>query len=210
MKLQDIISEYIIKQGISVREFSRRTGLSNSYISNIVNGSNDNPSIEAFTSISKAMHVTKKELFDALDDDQMFEIKKQADTVKIPLYSLISCGKGIFIEDDIEDYITVPDKFLRKGAEYFANTAKGDSMIGKGIKENDILVFEKNCVLENGEIGSFCIGESEAVCKIFRKLSSGIILLESANDKYSPIEIDITNECFRIVGKYKFKFSVEQ
>lgn len=83
-------------------------------------------------------------------------------------------------------------------------------MIGKGIKEHDVLIFEKTCHLENGEIGSFCIDENEAVCKIYRRLSNGIILLESANEKYPPIEVDVTNECFKIIGKYKFKFSIEQ
>lgn len=83
-------------------------------------------------------------------------------------------------------------------------------MIGKGIKSGDIIVFEKTAVIENGEIGSFCIDENCAVCKVFRRLSNGIILLESANDKYAPIEVDVNNECFKIIGRYKFKFSVEQ
>ena len=64
--------------------------------------------------------------------------------------------------------------------------------------------------IENGEIGAFCIDNSEAVCKTFRKLPSGLILLESANPNYEPIEVDVNDECFRVVGKYKFKFSVEQ
>lgn len=29
-----------------------------------------------------------------------------------------------------------------------------------------------------------------------------MIILESANDKYDPIPVDVTNECFRIIGKY--------
>ena len=49
------------------------------------------------------------------------------------------------------------------------------------------------------------------LCKVFRKLSTGIVLLESANDKYAPIEIDVSQDtCFRIIGRYKFKFSIEQ
>ena len=146
----------------------------------------------------------------SLDDDQVFEIKQSKRTVNIPLYSFISCGTGIFIDDNIEDFISVPDKYINRNKQYFANTASGDSMIGKGIKNGDILVFEKTNILENGEIGSFCVDSNDAVCKIFRRLSNGIILLESANEKYNPIEIDVTNECFRIIGKYKFKLSIEQ
>lgn len=128
----------------------------------------------------------------------------------IPLYSSISCGTGMFVDDDIEDYIAVPDKYLKPGREYFANTASGDSMIGKGIKEGDVLVFEKSNVVENGQIGAFCVDESQAVCKTYRSLPNGMIMLESANEKYDPIIVDLAEECFRVIGLYKFKFSVEQ
>lgn len=138
------------------------------------------------------------------------KIINQKSIQRIPLYTSISCGTGLFVDDQVEDYIAVPDKFIKPGHDYFANTASGDSMIGKGIKEGDVLVFEKTNIIENGEIGAFCVGESEAVCKTFRKLPSGMILLESANEAYQPIEVDITDECFRVIGKYKFKFSIEQ
>ena len=210
MKLNEIIQEYLRETGISIRELSRRTNLSNSYVAKIVNGTNDNQSLDAFIQLANAMGVSKKDLFNSLDDDQIFKIEHAKETVKIPLYSSISCGTGIFVDDSVEDYISVPDKYINKNKQYFANTANGDSMIGKGIKNGDILVFEKTSVLLNGEIGSFCIDSNDAVCKIFRKLTNGIILLESANDKYPPIEIDVTNECFRIIGKYKFQLSIEQ
>lgn len=121
---------------------------------------------------------------------------------KIPLYSKLCCGTGLFVDDQIEDYIVIPDKMTKKGHEYFANFASGDSMIGKGIKDGDIIIFEKTNILENGDIGSFCIDDGNCVCKIFRKLPNGMIILESANDKYDPIPVDVTNECFRIIGKY--------
>lgn len=121
---------------------------------------------------------------------------------KIPLYSELCCGTGLFVDDQIEDYIVIPDKMTKKGHEYFANFASGDSMIGKGIKDGDIIIFEKTNILENGDIGSFCIDDGNCVCKIFRKLPNGMIILESANDKYDPIPVDVTNECFRIIGKY--------
>ena len=209
MKIEDIIKSYITEHHISVREFSRLSGLSNTYISNIINGADANPSLNAMQKIAKAMGINSQTLFDMLDGEQVFSIKKEG--IKIPLYSFISCGTGLFIDDNIEDYIVVPNKYIRPGKEYYANTARGDSMVGKGIKDGDVLVFEKTNVLNNGEIGSFCIDENEAVCKVFRQLSNGIILLESANEKYSPIEVDVTdNQCFRIIGRYKFKFSLEQ
>ena len=209
MKLGEIIKSYISEHDISVREFARKSNLSNTYISNIVNGSDKKPSLDVLGKIAKAMGLSSQQLFDCLDGEQAFAINQKA-IQRIPLYTSISCGTGLFVDDQVEDYIAVPDKFIKPGHDYFANTASGDSMIGKGIKEGDVLVFEKTNIIENGEIGAFCVGESEAVCKTFRKLPSGMILLESANEAYQPIEVDLTDECFRVIGKYKFKFSIEQ
>jgi repressor LexA len=209
MKLGEIIKSYISEHDISVREFARKSNLSNTYISNIVNGSDKNPSLDVLGKIAKAMGLSSQQLFDCLDGEQAFAINQKA-IQRIPLYTSISCGTGLFVDDQVEDYIAIPDKYIKPGHDYFANTASGDSMIGKGIKEGDVLVFEKTNIIENGEIGAFCVGESEAVCKTFRKLPSGMILLESANEAYQPIEVDLTDECFRVIGKYKFKFSIEQ
>lgn len=209
MKLGEIIKNYISEHDISVREFARKSNLSNTYISNIVNGSDKNPSLDVLGKIAKAMGLSSQQLFDCLDGEQTFAINQKA-IQRIPLYTSISCGTGLFVDDQVEDYIAIPDKYIKPGRDYFANTASGDSMIGKGIKEGDVLVFEKTNIIENGEIGAFCVGDSEAVCKTFRKLPSGMILLESANEAYQPIEVDLTDECFRVIGKYKFKFSVEQ
>ena len=43
-------------------------------------------------------------------------------------------------------------------------------MIGKGITDGDVLVFEEAQTLENGQIGAFCINDDNAVCKIFREI----------------------------------------
>lgn len=190
------------KRGLSQQELAEMTGYSNrSAIARIENGSIDIPQSKIMA-FCKALKTTPEYL--------MSPLEKIINIVKIPLYDHISCGTGLFVDDQVEDYIAVPDKYIKPGRDYFANTASGDSMIGKGIKDGDVLVFEKTNIIENGEIGAFCVGESEAVCKTFRKLPSGIILLESANEDYEPIEVDLTDECFRVIGKYKFKFSIEQ
>ena len=202
MKLGDIVKKYSEEHSLSYREFARKAGLSNTYITNIVNKPNSNPSLDALKSIASVMGISSVRLFEMLDDDQIFELKAPSNVTQIPLYSSISCGTGMFVDDNIEDYIAVPDKYIRPHHDYFANTACGDSMIGKGIEPGNVLIFEKANILDNGQIGAFCINDEDAVCKVFRKLSSGIILLESANPKYEPIEIDLMkDDCFKIVGK---------
>ena len=208
MKIGEILKKYLEETNTSVRTFASRSGLSSSYISSLTNGTLTNPSLEAFSKIANGMGIDSQRLFDELDNDQMFEVNSNIPSNTVPLYSAVSCGTGLFVDDVIEDFIAIPDRFIKRGKEYFAMPAKGDSMIGKGIVEGDILVFEKTQSLENGQIGCFCVDNNCAVCKVYRVLSSGAILLESANNKYDPIEVDVLKDCFRIIGKYICRFTV--
>lgn len=208
IKFGDMVAYYMRLNNLTMKELGEKVGRGESTVSMWISNKSTPP-----------MGIVQKlaDLFGVTTDEMIYGQEKNIDSQinqksmqRIPLYTSISCGTGLFVDDQIEDYIAIPDKYIKPGHDYFANTASGDSMIGKGIKEGDVLVFEKTNVIENGEIGAFCVGESEAVCKVFRKLPSGMILLESANEAYQPIEVDLTDECFRVIGKYKFKFSVEQ
>lgn len=120
----------------------------------------------------------------------------------IPLYPPICCGDGLFIEDEVIEYVPIPSKGLSPSQEYFCQIAKGDSMNGAGIEDGDLLVFEKTSDIHDGTIGCFCIDENEAVCKKYRH-QRGIILLQSMNSKYDPIIVDALSTCFRCIGKLK-------
>lgn len=74
MKLGKLIKEYINEHNISVREFSRQCDLSNTYISNIVNNEDSNPSVDALDKISNVMGCSTVQLFEMLDGDQVIRI----------------------------------------------------------------------------------------------------------------------------------------
>lgn len=119
-----------------------------------------------------------------------------------PLYSHISCGTASFIEDNIEEYITLPNAFLNPKKQYFCQYAKGDSMIGENILPGDLLVFEKTDIIEDGKIGCFCVDHNEATCKKFyQDKATGIITLQPANDAYMPIIVTPEALHFKVIGK---------
>lgn len=119
----------------------------------------------------------------------------------ILIYGALSCGTGLFVEDEVIGHVSIPLAMLpSKSAEYFAQYASGDSMEGVGIFDGDLLVFEKTAALDNGQIGCFCIDENVATCKKFSRIG-GSVMLMPANDKYQPIIISPENECFRILGR---------
>ena len=147
--------------------------------------------------IEKSDLVENKEVI-----DEEIYAKSRISFIEVPLYGDISCGKGSFVDDNIIDYIAVPDDNLNSNKEYFAQYAKGDSMINAGIDDGDVIVFEKTNVLDDNKIGCFCIDEGIATCKKFKKGPSYIQLIPM-NPKYDPIVVDLESENFRIVGKLR-------
>ena len=122
--------------------------------------------------------------------------------VHIPLFQSISCGTGAFVDENVEEYVSIPSKMLKRGKEYFANYAKGDSMINQNIHDGDLVIFERCNTIENGQIGSFSLDGEEATCKIFKRdTKTGLIMLLPANIKYDPIPISPDNDNFRVIGK---------
>lgn len=120
---------------------------------------------------------------------------------KIPLYDFISCGTGGFVDDNIIDYVSLPASMFSARKEYFAQYAKGDSMINANINNGDLVIFEKTSSVTNGMIGCFCIDDNTATCKRL-SMTNGQIILLPENPSYSPIIANI--ETFKCIGKLAF------
>ena len=215
MELSVFIRQYRKSNGLTMQKFADRAGLTKGFISQIENDFRNNkgnkkmmPSLATLKKLAIACEMSISEFLNIIDtdislaDDEPVRIHRPSpESVRtIPVYGEISCGNGLFIEDNIEDYITVPTTMLPiKSAEYFAQYASGDSMIGAGINPGDMIIFRKTSQIENGQIGCFCINENVATCKKFTRSGESILLLPM-NDKYDPIVVDINYECFRVVG----------
>lgn len=120
---------------------------------------------------------------------------------KIALYDSISCGTGGFVEDNIIDYVSLPAEMFSSKKEYFAQYAKGDSMINANINNGDLVIFEKTSSVTNGMIGCFCIDDNTATCKRL-SMTNGQIILLPENPSYSPIIANV--ETFKCIGKLAF------
>lgn len=80
MKLSNILIDYRNRMQISQREFARRCGLSNSYISFIENEYNPRtgkpivPTLEQYQKIASCMDMTVHQLFELLDEDSPVDL----------------------------------------------------------------------------------------------------------------------------------------
>lgn len=206
--IRDKILKLMKEQNVSYGELSKRTGLSKSTLQRYVTNPDIKVPIDRISLIAIGLHTTpaylmgwSKHKHEIVKDAYIYK-DSQISFIKVPLYGDISCGKGSFVDDNIIDYVAVPDDNLNQNGEYFAQYAKGDSMKNAGIDDGDIIVFEKTIVLEDNKIGCFCIDEGVATCKKFKKGPSYIQLIP-ANPDYDPIVIDLENTNFRIVGKLR-------
>ncbi len=220
-------------KGLTQAELARRSGITPSSLSDWITGKYE-PKQDKILILADALGVPARVLLGygpgvedylesitpdydgpAVSLDDAFDgvtvrLMAEAAAIKIDVYQAASCGCGVFVADEVVDVISLPSElFKNPNGDYFAQYAEGDSMIGAGIYDGDLLVFEKANRLENGQIGCFCVGENVATCKKFSMSANHEIYLIPANDKYSPIAVNFETENFRIVGRLVIKISKE-
>lgn len=80
MKLKEIIAAYRKEHNMSMREFGRKCGLSNAYISILETGVNPrsgeplSPTVDTYNKIAHAMGISLNDLFEMLSDDELVTI----------------------------------------------------------------------------------------------------------------------------------------
>ena len=198
--MYEIFEKLLNERGITAYRVSKDTGIPTSSLTDWKK-KRSKPKFKNMKILADYFNVPISYLLGEENEKVIDKPEKKEHQIQIPLYARLSCGTGGFVDEDIIEYISLPDTILKPNKEYFANYAKGDSMIGAGINDGDLLVFEKTNVLDNGSIGAFCVDNEESVCKRIRKSEQGLIMLLPANEKYDPIIVDVENTCFRIVGK---------
>lgn len=85
-------------------------------------------------------------------------------------------------EFDLEDLVP-------RGRDVYALRVQGDSMIGDGINDGDVVLVERRETAHNGEMVVAVLPEEEATLKRFYKERNGF-RLQPANEALEPIFVD--------------------
>ncbi len=104
--------------------------------------------------------------------------------VSLPVVGRVTAGAPILAEQNIEDHLPVPADMLN-GAEGFVLKVTGDSMIGAGILDGDLLVVRRQPTATNGDIVVARLGDEATVKQFFRERDR--IRLQPANESMAPI-----------------------
>jgi repressor LexA len=114
--------------------------------------------------------------------------------LSIPLLGAIAAGSPILAEEYVEDHLRLEAGLIGGGA-HFALRVQGDSMIGAGILEGDIVVIRQQASAENGELVAALLDDSATIKRFFRRNSH--VELRPENPAYKPI---VSTEA-RVLGK---------
>ncbi|HWC70966.1 MAG TPA: transcriptional repressor LexA [Actinomycetota bacterium] len=122
----------------------------------------------------------------------------RADAVTVPLVGRIAAGTPIYADENVEDHIAVPLGYAGDQG-HFALTVIGDSMIGAGIIEGDVVVVRSQDHARDGDIVAALLpgpAEDEATVKRLGHDGSRVILIPE-NPALEPFEMPDG----RILGK---------
>lgn len=103
--------------------------------------------------------------------------------VKRPLVGSIACGEPITAEENIEDYVDVPENVQCD----FCLRCKDDSMIDAGIHDGDVVYIHIQPQVENGQIAAVRIDGEATLKRVFWDESSQTLTLLAENRNFAPL-----------------------
>ena len=134
-------------------------------------------------------------------------LDKAADAVKsivkpsgLPLVGQVAAGQPILAEENIEEFVAVPDLAGGEEGEYILRV-RGDSMIKAGILEGDFVVVRPQDTATDGDIVVALVGEEATVKRFFRE--SDHVRLQPENDALEPIRSREVRVLGRVVGVFR-------
>jgi repressor LexA len=171
----DFISRYLAKHGYppTVREIGKAVGLHSS------------STVHAHLAKLENLGVLKRDPSKPRAMEVMVERAKRAvRPTGLPLVGQVAAGEPIVAEENVEEYLQVPDVIGGETGDYILKV-RGESMIDAGILEGDYVVVRSAKDARNGEIVVALI-ESEATVKRFFR-EDGHIRLQPENETMEPI-----------------------
>jgi len=177
-RILDVISTTVRERGYppTVREIGEAVGLTSS------------SSVHAQLANLERMGLLTK---DPTKPRAMTLAEPKADGVAVPLLGRIAAGAPTLAEEHVEDYLSVPRDFAQGDAPHFALRVSGDSMIGAGIFEGDLVVARVQASASDGDVVIALLpgpAEDEATVKRLGHDGARVMLIPD-NPSLEPFEM---------------------
>ncbi len=180
--------------GLTQAELAARGCISRSYLAG-VEGGRYNPSVDTLQKLAAALDVPAAALLGetALPEPTeqsvsaaiaLFERLRREGRLpenltllpqmrRIPLVGEIACGTPILAEENIEDWVDLPRHIH---ADY-ALTCRGESMVGAGIFDGDVVYIRQQPEVLNGQIAAVRVDGDTATLKRFYRAGDTVTLV---------------------------------
>ncbi|MGZ5310645.1 MAG: transcriptional repressor LexA [Solirubrobacterales bacterium] len=187
----DFISRYLARHGYppTVREIGKAVGLHSS------------STVHAHLAKLESLGVLKRDPTKPRAIEVMVERAKRAvRPTGLPLVGQVAAGEPILAEENVEEYLQVPDVIGGEAGDYILKV-RGESMIDAGILQGDYVVVRPADDAANGEIVVALIEDEATVKRFFRE--KGQVRLQPENSEMEPIITRDAAIIGRVVGVFR-------
>jgi repressor LexA len=159
----------------SVREIGEAVGLSSSStVHNHLNQLERKGLIRRDASKSRTVELVEEAAYTQL----------RRNAVPVPVVGQVAAGSPILAEQNIEDHLLLSPDLAREG--WFALRVRGDSMVGAGILDGDLVLVQPQKEAPDGTIVVALVEDEATVKRLDR--ANGRVRLIAENPTYEPIE----------------------
>ncbi|MFD6206466.1 LexA family protein, partial [Streptomyces rubiginosohelvolus] len=168
---------------LTLEQVGDLVGVGKSTVRKWETGDIENMKRDKIVKLAKALRVSPSYIMGIEEEQPQIETLP---VKKIPVVSRISAGLPIYSEENLIDYIYFATNKLNSDKEEFGLKVSGDSM-DKIFQDGDIVVVEKDSIVENGQLGVVMINGYNATVKRIRYKGDQVILIpESNNTNHYP------------------------
>ena len=188
----DFIGTYLSKHGYppTVREIGKAVGLHSS------------STVHAHLSKLESLGVLKRDPSKPRALEVMVQrAKKAVRPIGLPLVGQVAAGSPILAEENIEDYLEVPEVVGGEDGDYILRV-RGESMKDAGILEGDFVVVRPTERASDSEIVVALVGDEEATVKRFFR-EKDQVRLQPENKSMKPIRTRDLRLLGRVVGVFR-------
>lgn len=182
---------------LTLEQVGDLVGVGKSTVRKWETGDIENMKRDKIVKLAKALRVSPSYIMGIEEEQPQLETLP---VKKIPVVSKISAGLPIYSEENLIDYIYFATNKLNSDKEEFGLKVSGDSM-DKIFQDGDIVVVEKDSVVENCQLGVVMINGYNATVKRIRYNGDQIILIPESNNSNHYPQVYGKDDEVKVIGR---------
>jgi repressor LexA len=141
---------------------------------------------------------TKPRAIEVLQDDDRAVQRHRL--VSVPLVGRVTAGQPILAVENIEDYVPLP-RDMAGGEGIFLLSVRGESMIGAGIHDGDLIIVRPQASADNGDIVVALLDDEAKVKRYYREKKG--VRLQPENPAMDPIVTKDVVILGKVIGLFR-------